>query len=180
MRFRKRQASVAGVIVAVLLAAAQWAKQYYHETPAQSQAGPEVYRVVQVYDGDTIRLNNGERIRLIGIDTPETHDNQKLSRDVARRHSRKAVQLQLGQAAAQYANGFLYDKDVRLEFDVEPRDRYKRLLAYVYLMDGTFVNKKIICDGYAYPLTIPPNVRHAEEFKACFDQAREQRRGLWQ
>ncbi len=85
----------------------------------------------------------------------------------------------MGEEAARYVSSFLNGKEVRLEFDVQPRDRYQRTLAYVYLTDGTFVNKKIICDGYAYPMTIPPNVRHADEFKACFDEAREQRRGLW-
>ena len=140
----------------------------------------KLYDVVYVYDGDTVKLDNGEHVRLIGIDAPESHDNEKLTRDVGHRHIDRGTQLAMGKKAARYAKEFLKSRQVRLEYDVEQRDRYGRLLAYIYLQDGTFVNEKIIRDGYAYPLTIPPNVRYAHEFKQWFDEAREQKRGLWQ
>ena len=68
---------------------------------------------------------------------------------------------------------------LRLERDVEARDRYGRLLAYVYLPDGTFVNRSMVEDGFAGPLTIPPNVAHADEISEAGRRARTDGRGLW-
>jgi len=167
------------VLIAVLVAG-QWMASKHRATVApRVQTGGELHHVVYVYDGDTIKLDNGERVRLIGIDAPEAHDNEKLTRDVAHRHIDRRTQLGMGRQAAKYARSLLRDQNVRLEFDVERRDRYQRLLAYVYLTDGTFVNEQIIREGYAYPLTIPPNVRYAHKFKQWFDEAREQKRGLF-
>ncbi len=70
-------------------------------------------------------------------------------------------------------------KTVRLEFDVEQRDRYGRLLAYVYLEDGTFVNAWLVENGYAMVITVPPNVKYQELFLKLQREARETRRGLW-
>ncbi len=145
-----------------------------------AQGKGEYHRIVHVYDGDTVKLDNGERVRLIGIDTPESHDNFKLDRDVRKLRKSREVLLEMGQKASQFTHDLLDGQQVRLEIDVEPRDRYQRLLAYLYLPDGTFVNEKIIREGYAYPLTVPPNVRHADEFKQWFDEARDHQRGLWQ
>lgn len=145
--------------------------------PAIGGAG--LNRVAYVYDGDTVKLDNGEKVRFIGIDAPEAHDNDKLLRDVRRRHSDGRTQLAMGKQAARFVRSLLAGQQVRLEFDVEERDKYGRWLAYLYLSDGTFVNEKIIREGYAYPLTIPPNVRHARAFKRWFDEAREAKRGLW-
>ncbi|MFH0754320.1 MAG: thermonuclease family protein [Candidatus Omnitrophota bacterium] len=136
--------------------------------------------VVYVYDGDTVKLANGEKVRLLGIDTPESSENKKLIRDVQR--SGKSVQeiLQMGHLSAGYTRSFLAGRRVRLEFDIERRDKYGRLLAYVYrVSDGLFINAEIIKNGFAYPMTIPPNVRYADIFKKLFRQAREGRRGLW-
>ena len=168
---------VVAVALVVALAAGKWmANQWcvYPKVPDRN-----VYRVAYVYDGDTIKLDNGGHVRLIGIDAPEAHDNEKLSRDVKRRHTGRQTQLDMGEQASRFARALLQGQQVRLEFDVERRDRYHRLLAYVYLNDGTFVNEKIIREGYAYPLTVPPNVRYADRFKQWFDEARQNRRGLW-
>jgi micrococcal nuclease len=70
-------------------------------------------------------------------------------------------------------------KNVRLEFDGQKRDRYKRLLAYVYLEDGIFVNAKILEEGYGQVMTIPPNVKYAEYFLRLQETARENNKGLW-
>ncbi len=167
--------------IAVILAAAVMAGQLM-VTKDQAPKAPvnsDLCHVANVSDGDTIKLTDGRRVRLIGIDTPETHDNQKLSKDVTRRKINRKKQLAMGQEAATFVRSFLNDQDVRLEFDVEPKDRYGRTLAYVYLADGTFVNEKIIREGYAYPLTIPPNVKYAHLFKQWFDEARDNQRGLW-
>lgn len=171
--------AAATIIVAVLMG--QWViSQRPGSHKERASAGGETHRIAYVYDGDTIKLDNGERVRLIGIDAPEAHDNEKLSRDVAHRHIDRRTQLAMGRQASQYARSLLKGQSVRLEFDVEHRDKYQRLLAYVYLADGTFVNERIIRQGYAYPLTIPPNVHYARQFKQWFDEAREQRRGLWE
>jgi micrococcal nuclease len=135
--------------------------------------------VVKVFDGDTIQLDKGERVRLIGVDTPESHQNLKLERDVKKLGKSKKLILAMGRKAAAFTETLLYAQRVRLEFDVEQHDRYNRTLAYVYLEDGTFVNQKIIQQGYAYPMTIPPNIKYAHLFKQWFDEARNSNRGLW-
>ncbi|MFA5005554.1 MAG: thermonuclease family protein, partial [Candidatus Omnitrophota bacterium] len=71
-------------------------------------------------------------------------------------------------------------KKVKLEFDIERRDRYGRLLAYAYLEDGTFVNAEIIRQGYASLMTYPPNVKYADMFLKLYQEARVNKRGLWQ
>ncbi len=163
-------------LLAGLLATREPALAPKEEVPIRTG---EYHRVVYANDGDTMKLDNGQRVRLIGIDTPESHENPKLEKDVKRTGKDKETLLAMGRRAASFTKKLLTDQQVRLEFDVEPHDRYGRLLAYVYLKDGTFVNEKIIREGYAYPLTIPPNVKHAHEFKQWFDEARENKRGLW-
>ncbi|MBF0331072.1 MAG: thermonuclease family protein [Candidatus Omnitrophica bacterium] len=151
--------------------------------PADQVSGDKTYpdvKVVYVFDGDTIKLADGEKVRFIGIDTPESSRNKKLLRDAGR--SGRDVQqiLEMGHQAAVYTRSLLDGRRVRLDFDIQRRDKYGRLLAYVYRVDdGLFINEEIIKNGYAYPMTIPPNIRHAEEFKRSFRQARKSRLGLW-
>ena len=174
---RKRWTKFAVGGLALVLASLFALHRSVDHWPAHRDAG--LHGVAYVYDGDTIKLDNGEHVRLIGIDAPEAHENDKLLRDVRHRHIDGQTQLAMGRQAAGFARSLLAGQQVRLEFDVEERDKYGRLLAYLYLPDGTFVNEKIIREGYAYPLTIPPNVRHTHEFKRWFDEAREAKRGLW-
>lgn len=139
----------------------------------------DLVRVERVVDGDTFKLVGGERVRLLGIDTPEMHESNKLLRDAARSgQDAKAIQV-LGRRAYEFVRPMIEGKNVRLEFDIEKRDKYGRLLAYVYLQDGTFLNKVIIENGYASPLTIPPNIRHADEFRELYKAARKKGLGLW-
>lgn len=145
----------------------------------QEPASSTWLKVVAVMDGDTFKLENGHKVRLIGIDTPESHDNPKLQKDVKKLNISRRVILEMGQKAAAFTKDLLEGQLVRLEYDVQPHDRYGRDLAYVYLQDGRMVNEWIIAQGYAYPLTIPPNVKYADRFKELFNEAREQRRGLW-
>lgn len=136
--------------------------------------------VAHVYDGDTIKLANGERVRFVGIDTPESSGNKKAMRDAARSGRDVREILKMGHMAAAYTRSLLEGRRVRLEFDIERRDKYGRLLAYIYRVDdGLFVNEDIIKNGYAYPMTIPPNIRHADEFRKLFRQARQMHKGLW-
>jgi micrococcal nuclease len=137
--------------------------------PSANGANAVVDRVV---DGDTIRIRarggRSERVRLIGIDTPETKD------------PRRPVQCFGKEAAAYTARLLPAATPVRLVRDVEERDRYGRVLAYVYrARDGLFVNLALAEGGYARPLTIPPNVAHADEFLAAARAARQAGRGLW-
>lgn len=119
-------------------------------------------------DGDTLWVEDRVKVRLIGIDTPET------------KHPTRTVEC-FGERAA----GFLSDllplgTDVRLVFDVERQDRYGRTLAYVYrVSDGLFVNAELVRRGYAQAYTVPPNVAHVDEFLALQREARADRRGLW-
>lgn len=135
--------------------------------------------VARVIDGDTLQLEDGERVRLIGIDTPEMHDSQKLERDSRRTKQSKDVIQELGRRSYEFTKKLVEGKRVGLDFDVEPRDKYKRLLAYVYLQDGTFVNAEIVKQGYASLLTFPPNVKHADLFAKLYREARENKQGLW-
>jgi micrococcal nuclease len=140
--------------------------------------------VRRVIDGDTVVVRlpdrRQERVRLIGIDTPEIHANEKLAREIART-GRDAVTLRrLGRRAAAFTEALLpVGRRVRLELDVERYDRDKRLLAYVWRADGILVNLALLEAGHAQLLTISPNIRYADEFRACAAAARVARRGLW-
>ena len=132
-----------------------------------------VGRVVRTVDGDTIhvRLGSGiEKVRYIGIDTPEVH------------HPTRGEEPG-GRAASEVNRRLVGDRAVRLEPDVQTRDRYGRLLAYVWVQgpDGVevMVNAELVRLGYAAVLTVPPNVRHAELFRQLAAEARAQHRGLW-
>jgi micrococcal nuclease len=127
-------------------------------------------RVVRVVDGDTVVVRTGghdERVRYIGVDTPES--------------VKPGTPVQCFAKAASAANKRLVEgQEVRLVPDAEARDRYGRTLAYVYRSsDGLFVNAELVRRGYAKPMTIPPNVAHAVELRRLAATARRQGRGLW-
>lgn len=124
--------------------------------------------VLRVIDGDTIQVSDGTRVRLIGIDTPETVDP---SGPVGC----------FGPEATRYASALLpVGTRIRLVYDVERLDRFGRTLAYVYrLTDGAFVNQAIARNGFGLQATFPPNVAHAEEFRVAVADARRANLGLW-
>jgi micrococcal nuclease len=131
-------------------------------------AGPLEGTVVRVVDGDTIHVRLGERVekvRYIGVNTPEVH------------HPRKGEEPGGRQALA--VNRTLVDgRAVRLETDVQSHDRYGRLLAYVWVGE-VMVNAELLRRGYAQVMTVPPNVRHQALFVKLQRDAREAERGLW-
>jgi micrococcal nuclease len=133
--------------------------------PAVRQEGGAV-RVARVVDGDTIELDNGEKVRYIGVNAPESVKPRSPVECFGREASAKNKELVEG-------------KSVRLEKDVSDRDRYGRLLRFVYLEDGTFVNDELVRQGYAYADTFPPDVSKADQFREAQREARENRRGLW-
>jgi len=137
--------------------------------PLATAAGVEApvsVTVVEVVDGDTVQVccieGRTEKVRYIGIDAPETKRAQYYGKE-ASAANRKLVER----------------KTVRLEFDVRARDQYGRLLAYLYLEDGTFVNAWLVEHGFAQVMTVPPNVKYQELFMKLQREAREAGRGLW-
>ena len=132
---------------------------------SSSLHGQDVVRVKRVIDGDTILLADGERVRLIGVDTPET------------KHPQKPVE-RFGKEAYLFTKRMVEGKEVHLEYDWQRRDKYNRLLAYVYLLDGTFLNAEIIKQGYGFAYTRFP-FKYLEEFRKYEREARENKRGLW-
>lgn len=136
--------------------------------------------VKRVIDGDTLELESGERVRLIGIDTPEVHESNKLHRDSQRSGEDISTIQKLGMRSWDFTKKLVEGKRVSLEFDVEKYDKYNRLLAYVYLKkEGTFVNAQIIKEGYASIMTFAPNVKYADLFLKLYQEARNNKRGLW-
>lgn len=131
---------------------------------------PGYYNIASFEDGDTITVDmNGtkERVRMIGIDTPETQD------------PRKPVQC-FGKAASAFTKQLIGNQQVRLESDPLSgnRDRYNRLLRYVYLSDGRLVQAEILRQGYGFAYTSFPFTK-SDEFVRYQKEARDQNRGLW-
>jgi len=136
--------------------------------PAWSAPAPLEGTVVRVVDGDTIHVRIGarvEKVRYIGVNTPEVHHPTKGEEPGGREAAEVNRRLVEGQA-------------VRLELDVQERDRYGRLLAYVWIGD-LMINAELVRLGYAQVMTVPPNVRYQEVFLKLQREAREAGRGLW-
>ena len=144
-----------------------------------SSAGSGTAFVARAVDGDTLKLADGRRVRLIGVDTPELHYSEKLLRDSQRTHKDIKELQAMGKVAADFTRRLCEGKRVRIETDVRKTDKYGRLLAYIYLEDGTFVNAKILEEGYGQVMTIPPDVKYADYFLKLERKARESRKGLW-
>lgn len=128
-------------------------------------------KVTKVVDGDTFWTDGGSakgiKIRLIGVDAPESRNVFKKKKGY------------YGKEAKTYLSNLFEGQSVRLEYDVDSLDQYGRTLAYVYLTDGTFVNADLVKNGYAMVMTVPPNVKYANEFVKYQKEARENNRGLW-
>lgn len=139
--------------------------------------------ILKVIDGDTFLVlykGQEEKLRLIGIDTPETQANRKARQEnLVDERDLESIKS-MGNEARDYVKSILSESMlVRLEFDVQRRDRYGRMLAYVYLENGEMLNEKIIADGYANPMTYPPNVRYHQLFIVRHQDARYHKKGLW-
>ena len=136
-----------------------------------AQEKSKFLEITKFVDGDTfwVKRSDGkdEKIRLIGVNTPE-----------ARNTGRTQIEY-FGKEASAYVKKLLTGKKVRLEFDVQRYDRYKRTLAYIYLENGTFLNAHLVKEGYATVATYPPNVKYANLFVKLEKEARSKRKGLW-
>jgi micrococcal nuclease len=164
-----RRSALPWVLLVVIAAAFGWQK-VTGDSDSSGSGSTSRARVVRVVDGDTILVSAGgreERVRYIGVDTPESVKPGTPVQCFAKR-------------ASAYNKRLVAGRTVRLVQDVEARDRYGRLLAYVYREpDGLFVNAELARGGYARTLTIPPNVAYAARFRALAAEARDAGRGLW-
>lgn len=132
--------------------------------------GKEISIVKNVIDGDTIELSDGSLVRYIGIDTPESW--RKVDGKWVFDPERFAID------AAEFNAGLVKGKKVRLEYDVEKKDKYGRTLAHVFV-DDLFVNGEMIKQGYARIYTFPPNVKYTDLLVSLQKEARENKRGFW-
>jgi micrococcal nuclease len=120
--------------------------------------------VVRVVDGDTVVLRSAGKSRLIGVDSPEVFGEREC----------------FGRDASAFAKRLLRPGlRVEVERDVEEHDRYGRRLIYLRLPDGRSFNELLVAEGFAVPLRVPPNVRHAERFRELASRARKREAGLW-
>mgnify|MGYP001581968862 CR=1 FL=1 len=135
----------------------------------QPQSGAD-FRVKRVIDGDTVELENGQTVRYLGIDTPETR----------RKEGEKWIYSPdaYAEEAKEFNRKMVEGKSLRLEFDVQRQDKYKRLLAYCFV-DGEFVNARLLEEGYALLYTSPPNVKYADILLKMQENARRNNKGLW-
>jgi micrococcal nuclease len=124
------------------------------------QDGTKIWRVKRIIDGDTFVLMNNERVRLIGIDTPERGEY-------------------FFDEATEALSKLILNQDLILKKDISETDRYGRLLRHIYV-DDLWVNKVMIENGYAKIATFPPDVAHVEIFQQAEQNARENQAGLWQ
>ena len=125
-------------------------------------------------------LENGERVRLIGVDTPEMSDTSR-NNDSARRNNldRKTVN-DFASGAKQFVRSLVEGKEVRLEYDWQRMDKYGRTLAYIYRQeDNLFLNAEIIRQGYGFPIVYFP-FKLKNDFERLQNEAKSARRGLWQ
>lgn len=128
------------------------------------------YTVSCVVDGDTIELSNRETVRYIGIDTPEIREKKNAEWIYKPRP--------YAEEAKEFNQKLVEGKSVRLEFDVQKRDKYKRLLAYVYRGDK-MVNIEMVREGFAMIYTYPPNLKYSQRFLDAQKEARDNKKGLW-
>lgn len=161
---RRRRRLLPTLLAALLVLALAYLSREIRSPEPPRRTGEERL-CVRVIDGDTIELEGGERVRLIGVDTPESVD------------PRRPVEY-FGKEAASFTRRQAQSKTVRLEFDHETVDRYGRTLAYVYLEDGSLLNGEIIRQGYGHAYTRFP-FRYQSEFLAYEREARAEGRGLW-
>lgn len=149
--------------------------------PPGPPPGTRWRRVEWVADGDTIKLDGGETIRLIGVDTPESDNNRKLREDIYKTSLpiRERDMVRLGKIAGNFTRSLVLGKRCWLEYEEEKTDRYGRTLAYIHMEDGRILNEEILSQGYgkAY-LSFP--FRYRRRYVLLQTDARVNQRGLWQ
>lgn len=170
---KREQKKFVRIVSSVLIAITLILMQHYGLIPGQEEVGnhtPGLYKVVKFDDGDTIAVDmegKKETIRFIGVDTPETHD------------PRKPVQC-FGKEASRFTKRVIGESRVRLEADrlSGNRDRYDRLLRFVYLPNGQLLNQTLVEEGYGFAITGFPHTK-MESFVNAEAEAKSRQRGLW-
>jgi micrococcal nuclease len=169
--------SITARIISILLLTLVWT------LPVEASPANRTGTLVYVVDGDTLAIRIGknvEKVRLIGIDTPESRVTNRAHRQSAASNRDLSTIISLGKQASKTMRDLVQPgTPVTLEFDVRERDKYGRLLAYAYLPDGSMINEKMLAQGYAQLLTIPPNVKYTERFQAALQKSQTEKRGLW-
>jgi micrococcal nuclease len=130
--------------------------------------------IVKVFDGDTVALSNGEHVRYIGIDTPE------LERKTAAGWQK--VHEPFAEEARRFNEELVSGKTVRFDFDVQTRDKFKRILAYCFDNEGgkeVFVEAELLRNGFAYLYTFPPNIKYVEALASALEEAKSKKAGIW-
>lgn len=200
----KKNTNIFRIVIAVLALGFMYASQnpavadfinkveaIFGLAPVEGLEGP--VSLVRITDGDTIvvRLDGkDEKLRLIGIDTPEKYDGDKLARKSRELGISQNAIKQMGRNSSKFTERLLKGQQLYLEYDVTERDRYGRLLAYVYLKDDNGdwvfndtkfiqVNLEIVKAGWAEPLTIPPNVSYSKKYAEANRNAKRSRLGNW-
>jgi len=173
-RTRKAIVPAIFILLTILLPSALLAERSTRTLPAD---------VLSITDGDTIviRLHgHKEKVRLIGIDAPECRPNPKAKKDSLRTGTDLRTINEMGQRSTRYVKSILKPLEpVTIELDVQHRDKYGRLLAYIWLQDGRLLNEEIVRAGYAGLMTYPPNVRYQKRLQDAYRDAWEAGRGLW-
>jgi micrococcal nuclease len=129
--------------------------------------GYSYYKVERVFDGDTVKLEDGRKIRLLGINTPEVQ------------HRNQAVQAG-GETAKRWLTDKLKNQKVRLVADVEQTDKYKRTLAYLFTENKEHINVALVEMGLAAVNIYPPNLQYVNELVEAGNRAEHAKRGIWQ
>ncbi len=140
-------------------------KQTVEPEEENKQSDENLFRVSRVIDGDTIELEGGQKVRYIGINSPETV------------HPEKSVEC-FGKEASNKNKELVEGKEIKLEKDVSETDKYDRLLRYVYVGD-LFINDYLVRNGYAYSSSYPPDIKFQEQFRKAEEEAKNNKRGLW-
>lgn len=148
--------------------------------PMQPGAGVRWRTIISVADGDTLKLDGGETVRLIGVDAPESDNNRKLREDIYRAGGsiRERDMVRLGAAASDFARGLALGRRCWLEYEGEGADQYGRTLAYVHLEDGRILNEEVIFQGYGKAYLGFP-FKYRRRYVLLQADARVNQRGLW-
>jgi micrococcal nuclease len=186
-RSTRRLLIAAAVIASAFGFVPHKSSQPLHSVPSENHAYAQDLKSVpllSVVDGDTVYLKfpyGKESVRLIGIDTPESRENQRAHRQAEEYRVPIKTILSLGKAATRHLDSLLpRGSQVSVIYDEVKRDKYGRLLAYLIRSDGTMLNEQMIVDGFAAPLSIKPNTRHAKSFTEHAERARRAQKGIWQ
>jgi len=175
--FSHLRAWVFGIVVVFLLLGMTYAAVFFwpktfsipflkDDTQSETSSNGEWVLVARVIDGDTIELEDGERVRYVGVNAPESVDPRRRAEC-------------FGREASAFNESLVEGKRVRLERDISDRDKYGRLLRFVYLEDGTFVNEVLVREGYASATPYLPDISKEDFFREAEADARKNERGLW-